>query len=361
MNRVATRWQRALSGVALAVAIVASGLLECHPRRSATPAERRGAETYAKMCAVCHGPGGEGYKADEAPAIAGRAFLSSASDTFLRRAIADGRRGTTMSAWSRLRGGPLSSDDVEDMVLHLRRWSDRSRARLDERPISGDASRGAAIYERECVGCHGSRGVGGPNVFIGNRDFLANASNGFVRYAIAHGRPGTKMQSFAAKLGEAGIEDILALLRSWEAQLPTVTETQPPKPPPIPLGPVPLHPKGPEPVGFRAHPATTSADVIKAQLDRGARMAILDARAPSDYMNEHIAGSVSVPFYDAETYAKQLPKDAWLVCYCSCPHAESGMLAQTLASKGFPKVTILDEGLGFWRNKKYPTHTGTEP
>jgi len=122
-----------------------------------------------------------------------------------------------------------------------------------------------------------------------------------------------------------------------------------------------LNPKGPEPVGFSATPAFTSADVVKVQLDRGARMAILDARAPSDYANEHIAGAVSVPFYDPDGYMKDLPKDSWLVCYCGCPHAESGTLARKLTAKGFTKVTVINEGLGYWTKKKYGTNDGVLP
>jgi cytochrome c oxidase cbb3-type subunit III len=70
---------------------------------------------------------------------------------------------------------------------------------------------------------------------------------------------------------------------------------------------------------------------------------------------------VSVPFYDPEPYLALLPKDTWLVCYCACPHAESSTLAQKLVGKGFSKVTVLDEGLGFWANKNYGIHNGTEP
>jgi cytochrome c oxidase cbb3-type subunit 3/ubiquinol-cytochrome c reductase cytochrome c subunit len=164
-------------------------------------------------------------------------------------------------------------------------------------------------------------------------------------------------------LGEGGIEDVLALLRSWQSTTPG-PRPPPARPPPLPLGPVPLNPRGPEPAGFVAHgtgAGTTRADVIKEQLDRGARMALLDARAPSDYMREHIAGAVSVPFYDPDPYFSALPRDAWLVCYCACPHAESGQLAQKLAAKGFNKVTVLDEGLGVWRMRKYPTQSGVDP
>jgi len=70
---------------------------------------------------------------------------------------------------------------------------------------------------------------------------------------------------------------------------------------------------------------------------------------------------VSVPFYDPAHYFPDLPKDAWLVCYCACPHAESGQLATKLVAAGFKQVTVLDEGLGVWRSRKYPTHTGPAP
>ncbi len=323
-------------------------------------AERRGGHLYQRMCAVCHGATGAGYKADQAPAITHPDFLASANDAFIRTAIVNGRIGTTMSAWSIERGSPLAAADIDAVISYLRGWDRKPHPVLDERAALGDVTRGAEIYARECARCHGARGTGGPYINIGNGQLLGTASNGFLRHAIRNGRPGTLMIGFATALGDQGVEDLLALLRNWQVSAP-VASPAPAKPPPIPLGPVPLNPRGPEPVGFRAHPATTSSDVIKAQLDRHARMAILDARAPSDYSYQHIAGAVSVPFYDVEPYVAGLPKNAWLVCYCSCPHAESGQLAQALASRGFTRVTVLDEGLGYWRGKGYPTSSGTSP
>jgi cytochrome c oxidase cbb3-type subunit 3/ubiquinol-cytochrome c reductase cytochrome c subunit len=215
------------------------------------------------------------------------------------------------------------------------------------------------LYARECVRCHGQRGVGGPNVHIGNPQLLQTASNGFIRYAIKNGRPGTLMPSFSKTIGDEGIEDLTALLRSWVDPAPPPPAPAPP--PPIPLGPVPLNPRGPDPVGFKVTPETTPMEVIHAQLQRGARMVLLDARAPSDYMNQHIAGAVSVPFYDPSPYLEKLPKSSWLVCYCACPHAESGSLAAKLLEAGFKKVTVLDEGLGAWVGKKYSVSSGEKP
>jgi cytochrome c oxidase cbb3-type subunit 3/ubiquinol-cytochrome c reductase cytochrome c subunit len=322
-----------------------------------TKQQEEGGQLYARMCAVCHGPRGEGYKADQAPALHEPGFLGSASDAFLRESIVNGRLGSTMSAWGRSSGGPLTDPQVDALVAFMRTWQpNRIKSpppSLDEKPLKGDAARGGLLYhQQECVKCHGWRGVEGPNARIANPGFLANASDGFLRFAIRNGRPGTHMAAFGSKLGDQGVEDVVALLRSW-AQPRVARPEPPPAPPPLPLGKIPLHPKGPEPIGLRPTPDVTPGDVIKAQLDRGAKMALLDARAPSDYLREHIKGAVSVPFYDPAPYFDKLPRNVWLVCYCACPHAESGQLAERLREKGFTKVTVLDEGLGWWRSKNY--------
>lgn len=355
-----SRLRRLLASTAVVAGCIGGGSLECH-QQALSPVEQQGKDLYGRMCVVCHGRRGEGYKADQAPAIGSPAFLGAATDAYLRHAIINGRYGTTMSAWSTSRGGPLSPTDVEALLAFLKTWSRGPRPDLDESPVNGDTTRGKAIFDRECVKCHGVRGTTGPNVHIGGREILQTASNGFLRLAIRQGRPKTTMPGFEAALGQAGVEDVLAYIRSFETP-PTPPPALPPtRPPPIPLGPVPLNPKGPEPQGFQTYPGKTPADVVKAQLDRHAKMAILDARAPSDYTNEHIAGAVSVPFYDPAPYVDKLPKNAWLVAYCACPSAESGMLAAALQAKGFTKVTILAEGIGVWRTKQYGTSKGTSP
>jgi cytochrome c oxidase cbb3-type subunit 3 len=322
------------------------------------PPAQRGEELYGKMCAICHGAQGEGYKADQAPAIGGQDFLSSVSDDFLFFAIGVGRKGTTMSAWSKAHGGPLDDGDIAAVIAYLHSLNKTHRAELDHSLMRGDEKRGQALFKQHCERCHGPEGQ---NVRILNRQWLAYAQPGFLRYAIRKGRPPTPMESFEKELGDRGIEDVVAYLRglpSWPdpEELKGVAE-----PPPLPLGPVPLHPKGPPPRGFKPYPGLTPVDVVSAQLKRKARMGLLDARAPSDYMAGHIAGAVSVPFYDTATYLAALPRDAWLVCYCGCPHAESGALARTLTDAGFKHVTVLDEGFGVWMEKGLPTHQGLEP
>ncbi len=339
--------------------LVLAALDACKKAPPPPPKLTKGAELYGRMCAVCHGENGEGYKADQAPRLAHPDFQASVSDAYLREAIANGRNGTTMSAWATTHGGPLTADDVNEVVKFLRTWRKGPEVALDEGALKGDAGKGENTFARECFRCHGARGVGGPNIHIGNPQLLVTASDGYLRYAIRNGRAGTQMPAFAKTLAAGEIEDLTTLLRSWA--LPPAPPPAPAPPPPIPLGPVPLNKKGPDPIGFKVTPATTPMDVIHRELTRGARMALLDARAPSDYMNNHIAGAVSVPFYDPSPYLDKLPKNAWLVCYCACPHAESGTLAAKLMAAGFKKVTVLDEGLGAWTNKKYGVKAGDKP
>ncbi len=144
------RRRQVLGGALVMLATVAGGSLECS-RGDLTPVERNGFHLYGRMCAVCHGMNGEGYKADQAPRLRHPDFLSSATDSFLATAIASGRRDTVMSAWSTSRGGPLDGDDVNAIVAYLRKWDYQKRAELDERPLHGDATRGEQIFQRECV------------------------------------------------------------------------------------------------------------------------------------------------------------------------------------------------------------------
>lgn len=319
-----------------------------------TPAHH-GAQLYQRMCAVCHGANGEGYKADQATALNQPDFQASATDQQIAAAIAGGRKGTTMSAWAKASGGPLTSGDVSALVAFIRTWQRGPAVVLDESAALGDAEAGKAIFVRECERCHGPSA---PNVRILAPQFLKHASNGYLRHALRTGRPPTEMPSFAPTLGKQGIEDVVAYLRGLPTELePEVAE----RPEPAPFKPVPQFPKGPVPVGFKPFPGLTSVAVVSAQLERKARMLFLDARVPSDYELEHIAGAYNVPFYDPQPFLDKLPKKTWIVAYCGCPHAESGMLATELQKAGFTKVTVLDEGLWEWKARGYPMHKGREP
>ncbi len=303
---------RSLPKLLVLLAVLLSVSLGACKKPEPAPAKlTRGAELYGRMCAVCHGEKGEGYKADQAPRLAQPEFQTSVSDEQLREAIKNGRAGTTMSAWSKDRGGPPEP--------RRHRASDRVSAHLAQGRARGlgraTARRGFWRAARACSRAN-ARAATGRAAWAGRTctSAIPNCCRpramASLRYAIKNGRPGTLMPSFAETVGDAGIEDLTGLLRSWANPAPPPPAPVPP--PPIPLGPVPLNPHGPDAIGFKAQPETTPMEIVHAQLQRGARMALLDARAPSDYMNQHIAGAVSVPFYDPTPYLTKLPKNSWL-------------------------------------------------
>jgi len=79
----------------------------------------------------------------------------------------------------------------------------------------GDPARGAPIYARDCAKCHGEKNVRATAVHLANAQFLAAASDAFLRHAIASGRPGTPMESFVTRLKAEWIDDVVAYIRGY--------------------------------------------------------------------------------------------------------------------------------------------------
>ena len=58
-------------------------------------------------------------------------------------------------------------------------------------------------------------GRGGSAPSLSNPEFLEAAGDGFIRYAIARGRRGTRMAAYESQLAAQQIDDLTALIRSW--------------------------------------------------------------------------------------------------------------------------------------------------
>jgi len=344
---------RSVGKHALAVLLACTGCGDSEP--SEDPRLEAGRELYAEYCALCHGESGEGYAADQANALSNQQFLSTASDEFLRQGITRGRPDTVMSAWGEELGGPLSATDVDALVVFIRSWQMVPSINVDAIDVQpGAALLGEAAYGAYCATCHGDDGLGGDYMSVANPEFLANASDGFLWTVIRQGRPKTAMEGYAEQLSAADINDVVALLRSWQKPI----DDQPCDMPDDDLAVI--NPDGAEPP-FDADGRYVSVEELKNAYDAGARMLLLDARPPCDYVDDHITGAVSVPFYAAKDRLDELPKDDWIVAYCACPHAEAGAATDVLLANGFTKVKVLDEGLPLWEELGYPLTSGTSP
>ena len=73
----------------------------------------KGAAVFAQNCAGCHGENAQGGSVG--PTLVS-AELKAQNDDFFRQTILNGRAGTAMPAWQ----GRLSTQDIEDVIAHLR-------------------------------------------------------------------------------------------------------------------------------------------------------------------------------------------------------------------------------------------------
>lgn len=169
-----------------------------------------GRRTYARECATCHGPSGEGAIG---PAHRGPEFRAKLDDRFIYDTLVNGRPGTAMGRFRDLDARTLAA-----LIAHV-----RSLAATDgptRRLGPGDAARGAALYARSCAGCHGTKGEGKEAPALANPAFLATATDGYLAATIVRGRRGTAMPRFEddqpgfAGLSADEVQDVVAFIRT---------------------------------------------------------------------------------------------------------------------------------------------------
>ncbi len=153
---------------------------------------------------------------DGAVALAGQDFLTTVSDEFLARSIANGRPGTWMEAFSKSRGGPLGGEEIKALVAFIRGWQHEAQVDLDPGPVAGNADKGRGPYAELCAECHGRAGQGVTAVSLNNREYLAAVLDRQIRRAISRGRRGTPMPAYGKTLSPGDIDNLVALVRSWQ-------------------------------------------------------------------------------------------------------------------------------------------------
>jgi cytochrome c oxidase cbb3-type subunit 3/ubiquinol-cytochrome c reductase cytochrome c subunit len=342
------------------IALASLALAAACARKPATAAStplQQGHQLYVKYCGMCHGPEAKGYAADNAPSLRNPTFLSTASDAFLRAGIERGRPGTAMAGYGRAVGGPLAPTEVDAIMAFVRDGGPAPLA-LPAMPVTGDAKRGKPVYDTQCLQCHGTQTQRINAVHLANPVLLATASDAFLRHAVVEGRPQTPMLAFKDKLTPQQIDDVVAYVRSM-AVIPAVPAPVPaamaaPAAPPPRQGPVVLNPKGKHADFTLKDDRLVSLDQVKQALDGKRRLVIADARAPSDWLNLHITGAISAPYYELKSL-DDIPNDGtWVVAYCACPHHASGVVVDELRKRGYKRTAVLDEGIFAWQRKGYP-------
>jgi len=176
---------------------------------------------YHFLCSRCHGEFGEG---ETGPAIINANFLEVASDNFLYETIARGREHTAMFGWATdvYNKEQLQDQDISNIIGFMRKSAAAPLSYVYPGSNPGQSDRGAELFQKNCVECHGEGGEGVKGPALNNQEFLSAASNGFLMATITLGRKGSDMPSWGYGQGDyprlSGKErqDLVAHLRSMQ-------------------------------------------------------------------------------------------------------------------------------------------------
>lgn len=187
------------------------------PDKKIAGASGKGKITFATYCASCHGPNAEGYAAGgSGPGIGLAGFLTVASDDFIMQTVKHGRTGTAMLPFVGAKGlANLEEKDIGDIIAYLRTLPGKPKVAEVKSDHPSDPKIGKMHFDANCLACHQPGGLGKPGFApsIRNSDFLALASDEFIRKTVKQGRLGTAMLP-RPDLSEKVMGDIIAYLRS---------------------------------------------------------------------------------------------------------------------------------------------------
>ena len=184
---------------------------EAHDKSQAVD---EGRSLFGTYCITCHGKQGEGV---DGPPLNDKQFLTDTNDQTIFSLISSGVPGTEMPAWNQSLGGPLTDQQVSQLVAFIRNWEPTAPDRHAEAQ-QGDPAQGLVIYESTCVVCHGENGQGTDRaVALNDPARLAQFDDEWYANTIAEGRPAKGMPTWGTVLSPQQIRDLVALLRAWQS------------------------------------------------------------------------------------------------------------------------------------------------
>jgi putative heme-binding domain-containing protein len=199
-----------------ACVIVAGNALAREPEPSAAAPADRGRRLFDIHCSRCHGVGGGG---GEGPALTRPVLRYAPDDDTLVSVIQDGIPRTAMVG-----SFALSDPEAADVAVYV-----RSLGRVEPSAVTGDATRGRAIYDDQaCGACHivagEGRGIGPELTAIGDargadhlRQSLLDAPASVAeeyRVITVRGKTGTAVRG--VRVNE---DDFAVLVRDADARL----------------------------------------------------------------------------------------------------------------------------------------------
>lgn len=188
----------------------------------------RGAELFATNCAVCHGEHGEG----RVGATLNDVFVSMNADVALRQVISQGRPGTFMPTWGEAYGGPLTDQDISDIIAYIESWGTTYEPPVPAPPVpeqdippaaevTGDPNVGYTIFQQNCAACHGEGGEGRIGATLTDT-FPAINPGAYAVGTISRGVAGSLMpawsEEYGGPLSDEEINDVAAYVLSIQSE-----------------------------------------------------------------------------------------------------------------------------------------------
>jgi rhodanese-related sulfurtransferase len=108
-------------------------------------------------------------------------------------------------------------------------------------------------------------------------------------------------------------------------------------------------------------PRVITLDELRARLEGGTPVTLVEALPPMYYEAEHLPGAINIPHDEVDELAPRLlpDKDAEIVVYCaSGPCQNSGIASARLAALGYTNVSDYAEGKAEWIAAGLPVEAG---
>jgi len=99
----------------------------------------------------------------------------------------------------------------------------------------------------------------------------------------------------------------------------------------------------------------TNVDEVKAKLDRGEKLVLVDVREDNEWVKDHLPGAVHLGkgIIERDVEEKYPDLSTPLILYCGGGF-RSAMAADNLQKMGYTNVISMDGGVREWRGKGYP-------
>lgn len=105
----------------------------------------------------------------------------------------------------------------------------------------------------------------------------------------------------------------------------------------------------------KKHIRETTVEDVKARLDRGEKLCLVDVREESEWVKDHLPGAVHLGkgILERDIEGRLPDCSTEIILYCGGGF-RSALAAENLQRMGYTNVLSMDGGIRDWRDRGYP-------